>query len=46
MGEWSKAAYKRRDKGEGETFREKKRSMVSFSECGVALAETYLKGHM
>ena len=45
-GKWSKAAYKRRDTGEGETFRERKQARVICSECGVKVAVSSLKGHM
>ena len=31
---------------EGETFRERKRVMVSCAECGVTVAQSYLKQHV
>ena len=37
-GKWSEEAYKRWATWEGATFRERKRTRVSFSECGVAVA--------
>ena len=45
-GKWSEAAYKHRDTEEGETLRERKWARVSCSECGVAVAESSLRGHM
>ena len=38
--------YNSRSTEEGAIFRERKRSGVSFSECGVTVAESSLKGHM
>ena len=38
--------YKSRVTGEGEKFMERKRSRVIFSECGITVAASYLKGHM
>ena len=43
---WIKAAYKRRDTREGATFSERNQAMVSFSECGVTVMLSLLKGHM
>ena len=44
-GNWSEAAYNRKDTGEGVNFRERNRSRVSFSECGVTVVVLSLKGH-
>ena len=41
-----KSVYKRRAKGEGSKFRERKRSRVSCSECEVTVVESPLKEHM
>ena len=45
-GKRSKEAYKRRVTGEGETFRERKRSRVSCADCGATIASLSLKGHI
>ena len=34
-GKWGERAYKKRVKGEGATFRERKKTQVSCTECGV-----------
>ena len=44
-GKWSDVAYTTRATGEGETFRERKRSRVSCAEYGVTVAALYLKGN-
>ena len=38
--------YKRRAKGEGDNFREMKRTQVSCTECDVTVAASYVKKHM
>ena len=43
---WIKEAYKRRLTGEGEMFRERKRTRVSCTECGVTVVSSSLKQHM
>ena len=42
----NEAAYKRRDIGEGETFRMGKRARVSCTVCWVTVALSSLKGNM
>ena len=46
MGEWGDTAYKRWETGEGATFREQKKTRVSYNKCGVTVAVSYLKTHM
>ena len=43
---WLEAEYKQRATGEGATFRERKKTQVSFIECGVTVSESYMKAHM
>ena len=45
-GKWGEVAYKRRTTGEGATFRERKKTRLSFTECGVTVAASYLKVHL
>ena len=45
-GKCSEASYKRRDTTEGETFRERKRAMLSCKIYGVIVAASSLRGHM
>ena len=45
-GKWGEKAYKRRAKGEGDNFREMKRTQVSCTECDVTVAASYIKKHM
>ena len=39
-------AYQRRSTEEGETFRERKKTRVSFNECGVTVAASYIETHV
>ena len=43
---WGETAYKKQAKGEGATFRERKKKRASCTECGVPVATSYLKTHM
>ena len=45
-GKWGDTAYKRWETGEGATFREQKKTRVSYNKCGVTVAVSYLKTHM
>ena len=45
-GKLEETAYKRRDTGEGATFREWKNTRVGCTMCGVMVASYYLKTHM
>ena len=45
-GKWGGHVYKIRAMGEGATYREHKILWVSFSECGVTVAQSYLNQHM
>ena len=45
-GNWGETAYKRRETGEGATFREQKKTRVSYNKYGVTVAVSYLKTHM
>ena len=45
-GEQSEEAYNRRATGEGETFRDRNWTRVSFTECGVTVASSSMKRHM
>ena len=45
-GHQGDAAYKRRDMGEGGTFRERNRTMVSCEEYGATMAAPPLRHHM
>ena len=45
-GSWGKLAYNRRATGKGSTFRERKKTKVSFATCGVTVAASYLKSNM
>ena len=40
------SAYKRITTGEGDTFREGKRTRVSCAECGGTMSASYLRHHM
>ena len=42
----SDTTYKQRATGEGDYFRERKRTWVSCTECGVMIAALLLKAHM
>ena len=37
-GKWEETSYKRREKGEGVNFRQRKRMRVSCIKCGVTVA--------
>ena len=43
---WGEQDYKRREMGEGATFRESNRMQVSCTKCGMPLESSYLKHHM
>ena len=43
---WGELAYKRQVVGEGATFRERKKTRVSCTVCGVTVTASYLKAHM
>ena len=45
-GQLGVAAYKRRATGEGDTFRERKKTRVSCKECVTTMAELLLLHHM
>ena len=45
-GKWEEWAYKRQTTGESATFRERMKTRVSFTMCGVTVAASYLKAHM
>ena len=45
-GKWSEAAYNRRATGEGATFRERKRSRVTCTICGVTVESPSLIGYI
>ena len=45
-GNWGEQAYKRRETGEREKFRERKRRRLSCTGCGVTVVSSYLKHHM
>ena len=45
-GKWGDQAYKQQATGEGEKFWEGKRLGVSFTECGVTVAQSPLKLRM
>ena len=45
-GQQGAAVYKRRVTGEGETFKERKRSRVICTECGGTMAASSLRHHM
>ena len=45
-GYWEGLAYKRRATGEGGTFRERKKTRVICTTCGVMVAASFLKAHM
>ena len=46
LHKWGEQAYKQQASGEGLTFWERKRLRVSYTECGMAVAQSYLKKHM
>ena len=43
---WGETAYKQRATGEGETFRERKKTRMNFTKYGVTVVASYLKTHM
>ena len=45
-GKWGELAYKMRATGEGATSRERKKTRVSCTVCGVTAKASYLKTHM
>ena len=45
-GKWSEAAYKRRDTGEGSTFKERKWASLSCTISGLTVEKLSLRGHM
>ena len=46
LGGVGEVAYKRRSTGEGSTFRNRKKTRVRFSACGLTVAASYLKVDM
>ena len=45
-GNCGEHAYTRRETGEGEKYRDRNMLQVSYAECGVTVAQSYLKQHM
>ena len=45
-GKWGELAYKRKATGGRETFRERKKTRVSQTVCGVTVVASYLNTHM
>ena len=43
---WGETAYKQQAMGEGEIFRERKKTQVSCTKCGVMVAASYIRAHM
>ena len=46
LGKWGELSYKRQATGEGETFRERNKTRVSCTACGVTVVAYCLNPHM